>query len=57
MRRTHRLPARLIRWTSLSVCFVASPLIFIVTPLAKPITTQSSVARAKRLAERQGQEG
>ena len=36
MRRTHRLPARLIRWTSLSVCFALILSCFVVTPLAKP---------------------
>src|SRR6266481_1086949 len=36
MRRTHRLSARLIRWTSLSVCFALVLSCFVVTPLAKP---------------------
>jgi len=36
MRRTHRLHARLIRWTSLSVWLALVLSCFVVTPLAKP---------------------
>jgi hypothetical protein len=34
MKRTHRFPARLIRWTSSCVCFVLLLSCFVVTPLA-----------------------
>jgi len=47
MRRTHRLPARLIRWTSLSVCFVLVLSCFVVTPLAKPDHKSKALAQGQ----------
>src|SRR5260370_23425098 len=48
MRRTHRLPARLIRWTSLSVCLVLVLSCFVVTPLAKSNHNSRAVAKGQR---------
>ncbi len=47
MRRTHRLSARLIRWTSLSVCFALVLSCFVVTPLAKPNHNSTVLAQGQ----------
>jgi len=46
-RPTHRLPARLIRWTSLSVCFALVLSCFVVTPLAKPDHKSKALAQGQ----------
>jgi hypothetical protein len=45
MRRTHRLLARLIRWSSLCVCFALLLFCFVVTPLANFGTNATALAQ------------
>src|SRR5258708_2032304 len=47
MKRTHRFPARLIRWTSLCVCFVLVLSCFVVTPLANFDHNRTALAKGQ----------